>query len=50
MGPGPNPAPNPALFSSVTFKTFTKKQIFPRFFYLLLFEGTFTSFFKDKRS
>ncbi len=34
------------LFSSLTFKTPPKKYFF--FFYLLLFEGAFTSFFKDE--
>jgi hypothetical protein len=34
--------PNPAM----TFKTSTKNY----FFCLLIFEGTFTSFFKDKKS
>jgi len=38
------------LFSSVIFKTPTK-NFFPFFFFCLLhFEGTFTSFFKDKKS
>jgi hypothetical protein len=46
MGPGPNPAPEPALLSSVTFKMPTKNF----FFGLLLFEETFTSFFEDKKS
>ncbi len=38
------------LFSSLTFKMPTKKQIWNKnlFFCLLLFEGTFTSFFRDK--
>ncbi len=34
------------LFSSLTFKNHQKTN----FFFLLLFEGTFTSFFKDKKS
>ncbi len=38
------------LFSSVTFKTSTKNYFFPSIFCFLLFEGTFTSFFKDKKS
>ncbi len=37
------------LFSSVTFRMAIKKKI-PNFFCLLLFEATFTSFFKDKKS
>jgi hypothetical protein len=32
MGPGPNPAPDPALFSSVAFKTPTKNNFFLGFF------------------
>jgi hypothetical protein len=38
------------LFSSVTFKMQTKKNFFPNFICLLIFEGTFTSFFQDKNS
>jgi hypothetical protein len=38
-------------FSSLTFKTPTKNLfLFIKFLCLLLFEGTFTSFFKDKKS
>jgi hypothetical protein len=37
------------FFSSVTFKMPTKKKIY-KCFCLLLFEGTFTSFFTDKKS
>jgi hypothetical protein len=37
------------LFSSLTFKVPTKnKHFFPKLLCLFLFEGTFTSFFKDK--
>jgi|LakMenE01Jun11ns_1017448.scaffolds.fasta_scaffold9257386_1 hypothetical protein len=38
------------LFSSVTFKMATKNYFCTKFFCLLLFEATFTSFFKDKKS
>jgi hypothetical protein len=44
MDPDSDPDPDPA-FLSLTFKTPTKK-----FFCTLLFEGTFTSIFKDKKS
>jgi hypothetical protein len=37
-------------FLSLTFKTPTDKTIFCKVFCLLDFEGTFTSFFKDKKS
>jgi hypothetical protein len=39
--------PDP-LFSSLTFKTPTKNEFKKKFFGILLFEGTFTSFFKEK--
>ncbi len=38
------------LFSSVTFKTQKKTNLQKSFFCLLLLEGTFTSFFKDKKT
>jgi hypothetical protein len=38
---------DPELFSSVTFKTSTKKIAY---YGTVLFEGTFTSFFRDKKS
>jgi hypothetical protein len=38
------------LFSSLTFKTQQKTNLKKMFFCLLFFEGTFTSFFKDKKS
>jgi hypothetical protein len=50
MGPDPDPVADAdlvLLFLSVTFKMSTK-NIFLKFFGLLLFEDTFTSFFKDK--
>jgi hypothetical protein len=34
----------------MTFKTSTINYFYSKVFYLLLFEGTFTSFFKDKKS
>ena len=52
MDPDPDLDPDPAIFV-LTFKTPTKKySFFKKFFCLLpfLFEGTFTSFFKDKKS
>jgi hypothetical protein len=41
--------PDPAILSW-TFKTPTKNLFKKKFFSLLLFEGTFTLFFKDKKS
>ncbi len=38
------------LFSSLTFNMPAKNKFLTQFFLLLLFEGTFTSFFKDKKS
>ncbi len=48
----PDPAPDPALFVSdlVIFKMPAKNHfISPSFICFFLFEGTFTSFFKDKK-
>jgi len=46
----PDADPDPAIFVSDLYDA-NKQQIFlKKFFYLLLFEGTFTSFFKDKKS
>jgi hypothetical protein len=46
----PDADPDPAIFVS-DLKDASKKLIFlQKFFCLLLFEGTFTSFFKDKKS
>jgi hypothetical protein len=46
----PDPNADPAIFLS-DLQDVNKKQIFENnFFCLLLFEGTFTSFFKDKKS
>jgi hypothetical protein len=39
--------PNPAIFI-IDHQDANKKLIFSTFFCLILFEGTFTSFFKDK--
>jgi hypothetical protein len=45
-----DPDPDPAIFS-LTFKTPTKTKVnFFLIFRLLLFEGTLTSFIKDKKS
>jgi hypothetical protein len=41
----PDPEPDPAIFGTDLQEANKKK-----FFCLLLFEGTFTSFFKDKNS
>jgi hypothetical protein len=43
----PDPAPGPAIF---TFKDANKKYFLSKFFCLLLFEGTYKSFSKDKKS
>jgi hypothetical protein len=44
----PDPDPNPAIFV-IDLQDDNKKLLFPSFFFLLLFEGTFTKFFKDKK-
>jgi hypothetical protein len=45
-----DPDPDPSIFI-IDLQDATKKQIFLiKFFSILLFEGTFTSFFKDKKS
>ncbi len=50
MDPGPDPDADPAIFV-IDLQDDNKKLIlFQKFFSLLLFEGTFTSFFKDKKS
>ncbi len=41
--------PDPAIFV-IDLQGPNQKLIFKKFFCLLLFEGTFTSFFKDKKS
>jgi hypothetical protein len=46
----PDPAPDPAIFV-IDLQDANKKIIcFSNFFCLFLFEGTFTSFFKDRKS
>jgi hypothetical protein len=40
--------PDPAIFV-IDLQDASKKLIFTQFFCTLLFEGTFTSFFKDKK-
>jgi hypothetical protein len=45
-----DPDPNPSIFV-MDLQDSNKKRIFlKQFFFLLLFEGTFTSFFKDKKA
>jgi hypothetical protein len=48
-GPTPDPAPDPGIFVS-DLQDDTTKDFFSKFFCLLLFEATFTSFFKIKKS
>jgi hypothetical protein len=45
----PDAAPDPAIFV-IDLQDANKKQIFEKCFCLFLFEGTFTSFFKEKKS
>ena len=46
----PDPDPDPSIFI-IDFQDANKKLIFlKKFSCILLFEGTFTSFFKDKKS
>jgi hypothetical protein len=45
----PDSDPDPAIFV-IDLQEANKKLILTMFFYLLLLEGTFTSFFKDKKS
>jgi hypothetical protein len=45
----PDADPDPAIFV-VDLQDANKKLIYKRFFCILIFEGTFTSFFKDKKS
>ncbi len=45
-----NPDPDPVIFDSYLQKANKKTNLKRKFFCLLLFEGTFTSFFKDKKS
>jgi hypothetical protein len=46
---GTDPDPAPAIFVT-GIQDANKKLIFIRVFLLILFEGIFTSFFKDKKS
>jgi hypothetical protein len=50
MDPDPDsaPDPDPALFVN-GFQDANKKYVFSRLFCIFLFEGTFTSVFKDKK-
>ncbi len=41
--------PDPAVFI-IDLQDVNKKQVEKKFFCILLFEGTFTSFFKDQKS
>jgi hypothetical protein len=45
----PDSDPDPAIFV-IDLQDANQKLILKNFFRLLLFEGTFTSFFKDKKS
>jgi hypothetical protein len=50
MDPDPYADPDPSIFI-IDLQDANKKQIiFKKFFFIVLFEGTFTSFFKDKKS
>jgi hypothetical protein len=44
-----DPDPNPAIFV-IDLQEANKKLFFKKNFLLITFEGTFTSFFKDKKS
>jgi len=50
MDTDPDADPDPAIFVIDLQDENKKKQLKKKFFCLLLFEGTFTSFFKDKKS
>ena len=45
----PDADPDPAIFF-IELQDANEKLILKKYFCLLLFEGTFTSFFKDKKS
>jgi len=47
--PDTGPAPDPALFVS-DLKDANQRKFFSKFLCLSLFEGTFLSYFKDKKS
>jgi len=44
-----DPDPDPSIFI-IDLQDANKKIIYKKFFCIFLFEGTFTSFFKDKKS
>jgi hypothetical protein len=50
MVPGPDSDPDPAIFVTDLQDANKKLNFLNQFFCLLLFEGTFTSFSKDKKS
>jgi hypothetical protein len=45
----PDPDPDPSIFI-IDLKDANKRLVFLKFSCISLFEGTFTSFFKDKKS
>jgi hypothetical protein len=49
MDPDPNADPDPSIFI-IDLQDANKKLFKKKFFCILLFEGTFTSFFKSKKS
>jgi hypothetical protein len=49
MDPDPDTDPDPGIFV-IDLQGANKKLIKKKFFCLLFFEGTFTSFFNDKKS
>jgi hypothetical protein len=48
MDPDPDADPDPVIFV-IDLQDANKKLIYKKCFYLLLFKGIFTSFFKDKK-
>jgi hypothetical protein len=50
VDPDPDSDPDPAIFVIDLQDASKKINFYHNFFCLLLFEGTFTSFFKDKKS
>jgi hypothetical protein len=50
MDPDPDSDPDPAIFITDPQETNKKQTFLKKFFCILLFEGTFPSFFKDKKS
>jgi hypothetical protein len=49
MDPDPDADPDPSIFI-IDLQDVNKKRIKKKFFSIVLFEGTLTSFFKDKKS